>query len=113
NDAYCELHGERVCDRVVFGGRPDGSGRHRYSSCNTRWNAIAVSADSRRGSIEPPGLIGSSNRLGLPATAPAAWRCCRRSAPAAAPSFFVLNLLLGGQCDLWRLLWWLGSFGRV
>src|SRR5262249_35547223 len=62
--AYFRLPRHRLSDRLAFGASTDGCGRHGYSSCNTRWNAIAVSADSRRGSIEPRGLIGLSNKLG-------------------------------------------------
>src|SRR6516225_3840371 len=64
--AHFRLPWHRLSDRLAFGASTDGRGRHGYSSCNTRWNTIAVSADPRRGFIEPPRLIGSSNRSGLP-----------------------------------------------
>ena len=50
--AHFWLPRHRLSDRLAFGASTDGCGRDDYSSCNTRWNAIAVSAD-RRGSTEP------------------------------------------------------------
>ena len=54
--AHFRLPRHRLSDRLAFGASTDGCGRHSHSSCNTRWNAIAVSADSRRGSTKPLGL---------------------------------------------------------
>jgi hypothetical protein len=58
-DTLCvfRLPRHRLSDRLAFGASTDGCGRNGdHSSCNTRWNAIAVSAYSRGGSTEPPGL---------------------------------------------------------
>jgi hypothetical protein len=62
--AHFRLRRHRLSDRLTFGASTDGCGRNGdHSSCNTRWNAIAVSA--RRGSTEPrrltsPILLGLS-----------------------------------------------------
>ena len=55
--AHLWLPRHRLSDRLAFGANVDSCGRNGdNSSCNTRYNAIAVSADSRRGSTEPRGL---------------------------------------------------------
>src|SRR5262249_4208656 len=53
NTARFWLPRHQLSDRLAFGASTDGCGGHGHSSCNTKWSAIAVSADSRRGSTEP------------------------------------------------------------
>src|SRR5215467_13996975 len=61
NHAYFRLPRHRLFDRLAFGISTDGCGRYCDHS-RTRWNAIAVSAGSRRRSAEPPGLTARSLR---------------------------------------------------
>ena len=69
--AHFRLPRHGLSDRLAFGASTDGFGRDG-DHCNTRWNAIVVSADSRRGFTKPPGLTAppssaSRRRLVAPA----------------------------------------------
>src|SRR5215471_4501958 len=78
--AHFRLPRHQLSDRLAFGASTDGCGGHGHSSCNTRWSAIAVSADSRRRSTEPLGL-----------TAPILFRRVVASAATLGHELGVLN----------------------